>query len=93
MGQVISFKLRPKPYDRHSDLGPEPLPVPMDTDRASRLRDNMPARTMDPDAELEEIHPDTPIKTAEPAPNAEGQRKAQRIFTGAPKIGMRQRVG
>lgn len=69
------------------------LPVPMDTDRQTRVRDNMPARTADPDAKLEETHPDTPLPVQATVPNLDGQRKAMPMFRGDPRFETRQRIG
>lgn len=68
------------------------MPVPADTDRQQRQRDNIPARTMDPDAQLEETHDDTPPPQAEVTDEQAGRNKARPIFRD-PRIPMRQRVG
>ena len=68
------------------------LPAPLDTDSVDRRRDTMPTRRMDPEAKLEEIHPDTPKPVADTAPADPNARKPTKFFSEAPAINSRQRI-
>lgn len=97
MGETISalamagMPLFPNPDIERRVLEICGLPVPTDADRQQRINDNLPARTVDPNQTIEEIHPDTPVVEPDPIPGAEARRKPRQIFQ-APEIPMRQRV-
>lgn len=68
------------------------MPAPLETDRVDRQRNNMPTRRLDPDAENEEVHADTPKPVAADTPTDLNARTPYRVFQEEPKIPNRQRI-